>query len=261
VTERCDMDLKEFLQSQPQCVGERDYETWHSLMRQVSGGMAFLHDNNIIHRDLKPGNVLCNFGGEVRICDFGLSVRTRLKELDETHTGYAGTPLYMAPEMMQMEGVRYSSKVDVFSFGVLMCQCWTGKQPYDEIKGPLWRVQKHILDGGRPLWKYDEQRDSDAGAQPNPQSSSAVNSALSAVAEMGLVEDSNDDDDDDGNDDDDDDDDDDDEQEKLRQKALQVAVVTLAARCWAENPDERPSFHEISKVLEEMEEMTEEGSC
>merc|ERR1719486_1498655 len=157
VTEICDMDLKEFLATQPQCIGRRDFATWHSMMSQVCGGMAFLHDNNIIHRDLKPGNCLVNLADQVRICDFGLSVRTRLKEREETHTGYAGTPLYMAPEVMQYEAegegtVRYSGKVDVFSFGVLLCQCWTGLRPYDEVRGPVWKVQRHILGGGRPRW-------------------------------------------------------------------------------------------------------------
>merc|ERR1719473_463580 len=83
------------------------------------------------------------------------------------HTGFAGTPLYMAPEVMGSEGVRYNGKVDVFAFGVLMNQCWTGRRPYDEVHGAVWKVQRHILDGGRPLWH-----------EPSPQQQPASAAAM-----------------------------------------------------------------------------------
>jgi len=248
VTERCDMDLKEFLNSQPQCVGRRDFETWHSLMMQICGGMAFLHDHGIIHRDLKPGNCLVNLPDQIRICDFGLSVRTKLKELDETHTGYAGTPLYMAPEVMMgpiagvfapsipaaraidgsdaatlptppeceeaMAAARYSSKVDIFSFGVLMYQCWTGTRPYEEVRGPLWSLQRHIIEGGRPSWGGDQDEEREI---------------------MGT-----------------DSDDENEEEERKRSKALEQQVKVIASKCWAQNPADRPSFHEAILMLEDI---------
>jgi serine/threonine protein kinase len=251
VTERCDMDLKEFLQSQPQCVGARDFATWRSLMAQIAGGMAFLHDHGIIHRDLKPGNILVNLPDRVRICDFGLSVRARLQELHsaETHTGFAGTPLYMAPEVMEdvSPGAKgkyvYSAKVDIFAFGVLMNQCWTGRRPYDEVRGPLWKLQRHIFDGGRPLWVDEKQQEEGggdvvAGAQEEERQDGA---------RAGII-----------------DSDSDDEVERVRAAELQEAVMSLAQRCWAEDPDERPTFHEIGAILEEIrdeeEECDDEGS-
>ena len=42
VTERCDMDLKEFINSQPQCVGRRDFETWQNPANRPSFHEAIL---------------------------------------------------------------------------------------------------------------------------------------------------------------------------------------------------------------------------
>ena len=44
-----------------------------SLVRQLLEGVKYLHDNWVIHRDLKSSNILLNYDGELKICDFGLS--------------------------------------------------------------------------------------------------------------------------------------------------------------------------------------------
>ena len=62
------------------------------LALQVAGAMAHLHAQSppVVHRDLKSHNVLLDYDGRCKLCDFGL-VRTR----EVT----AGTPNYMAPEL------------------------------------------------------------------------------------------------------------------------------------------------------------------
>jgi serine/threonine protein kinase len=98
---------------------------WWNASRKVMAvvgivlGMAFIHSKGFIHRDLKPGNILLDEEGNVMISDFGSS---RLYEADMTLTG-EGTPLYMAPEV---PGGHYDSKVDVYSFGLILYELVVG---------------------------------------------------------------------------------------------------------------------------------------
>ncbi|KAJ1691986.1 hypothetical protein LUZ63_016141 [Rhynchospora breviuscula] len=80
----------------------------------------------IVHRDLKPSNILLDENMTPKISDFGLA---RLYNDDQTHkeTSFiAGTYGYMAPEYA-MHGM-YSSKLDVYSFGVLLLEIVTGRK-------------------------------------------------------------------------------------------------------------------------------------
>jgi serine/threonine protein kinase len=82
----------------------------------IAFGMQQLHANGVVHRDLKPGNVFLDGRFEPRVADFGLS---RFAPADAVMTGAIGSPLFMAPELC-CEGARYSEKVDVFAFAVLV---------------------------------------------------------------------------------------------------------------------------------------------
>lgn len=68
-----------------------------NLTAEIICGLQFLHAKEIVHRDLKPENILLDNVGHARIADFGLSVRgvTESKRINK----YAGTPIYMAPEV------------------------------------------------------------------------------------------------------------------------------------------------------------------
>ncbi|XP_043928601.1 rhodopsin kinase GRK1-like [Protopterus annectens] len=83
---------------------------------QIICGLEHLHQNNIIYRDLKPENVLLDNDGNVRISDLGLA--TELQEGQTMTKGYAGTPGFMAPELLK--GREYDYSVDYFSLGVTL---------------------------------------------------------------------------------------------------------------------------------------------
>ena len=86
----------------------------------------------MVHRDLKPANVLLTESDDVNICgDFGLS---RLIDTDTgtSMTAEVGTPSYMAPEMATMGGIQCSTKVDVYSFSILLYSMWTRSKPYGD---------------------------------------------------------------------------------------------------------------------------------
>ncbi|KAL5555825.1 hypothetical protein UlMin_038061 [Ulmus minor] len=108
---------------------------WSSRRKIAIGaarGLAFLHHNcipHIIHRDMKSSNVLLDENLEARVSDFGMA---RLMSAMDTHLSVstlAGTPGYVPPEYYQ--SFRCSTKGDVYSYGVVLLELLTGKQPTD----------------------------------------------------------------------------------------------------------------------------------
>ncbi|XP_039118532.1 systemin receptor SR160 [Dioscorea cayenensis subsp. rotundata] len=95
-------------------------------------GLAFLHHNcfpHIIHRDMKSSNVLLDDNLEARVSDFGMA---RMMNAVDTHLSVstlAGTPGYVPPEYYQ--SFRCTTKGDVYSYGVVLLELLTGKQPTD----------------------------------------------------------------------------------------------------------------------------------
>ncbi|XP_041436135.1 protein kinase C delta type-like [Xenopus laevis] len=88
--------------------------------------LQFLHSNGIIHRDLKPENILVDNNGHIKICDLGLAVEGVFDA--KKISGLTGTPGYRAPEVLSLE--KYNAGVDWWSFGVIMYEMATGRQPF-----------------------------------------------------------------------------------------------------------------------------------
>jgi serine/threonine protein kinase len=108
-------------------------------------GMYFVHCGRIIHRDLKPANILLDPTSHCpKIADFGFS---REEDPKTTMSGGKGSPLYMAPEVMNAQ--RYSNKADVFSFGVLLYEMVTGRQPNQDCGGSGFNFSVKVMSGSR----------------------------------------------------------------------------------------------------------------
>ncbi|XP_057519309.1 serine/threonine-protein kinase ATG1c isoform X2 [Amaranthus tricolor] len=98
------------------------------FMQQLAAGLKVLRDNNIIHRDLKPQNLLLSTNENnsvLKIADFGFARSLQPRGLAET---LCGSPLYMAPEIMQLQ--KYDAKADLWSVGAILYQLVTGKTPF-----------------------------------------------------------------------------------------------------------------------------------
>uniref|UniRef100_A0A3B3UHA4 calcium/calmodulin-dependent protein kinase n=1 Tax=Poecilia latipinna TaxID=48699 RepID=A0A3B3UHA4_9TELE len=100
--------------------------------RDVVLGIEYLHYHKIIHRDIKPSNLLLGDDGHIKIADFGVS--NEFEGHDALLSSTAGTPAFMAPEMMSEVQQSFSGKaLDVWAMGVTLYCFVFGECPfYDE---------------------------------------------------------------------------------------------------------------------------------
>ncbi|KAG9351693.1 hypothetical protein JZ751_022944 [Albula glossodonta] len=98
----------------------------HETHSNIICGLEHLHQHRIVYRDLKPENVLLDDAGHVRLSDLGLAVELP-PDKDKTK-GYAGTPGFMAPELLQSK--EYDYTVDYFTLGVTLYEMVAAKGPF-----------------------------------------------------------------------------------------------------------------------------------
>ena len=152
----------------------------------IAEAVAFLHANNVLYRDLKPSNVMVvSTSPSSKVCckigDFGTA--RNVKDATElyTYTAGQGTPVYMAPEVLDVRP--YNHKADVYSFAITLWQTATREKPWAAV--PVWDVPARVIRGKRP---------------PMP-------------------------------------------------ATLPADYAALIRRCWAPDPNARPSFAEILELL------------
>lgn len=115
------------------------------MCKDICAAMAYLESKQFLHRDLAARNCLVNENGIVKVADFGLSRYV----LDDEYTSSLGTkfPVRWSPPEVLMYS-KFSSKSDVWSFGVLMWEIFTlGRMPYERFNN--FEVTDHIAKGLR----------------------------------------------------------------------------------------------------------------
>uniref|UniRef100_A0A665W685 Serine/threonine kinase 33 n=1 Tax=Echeneis naucrates TaxID=173247 RepID=A0A665W685_ECHNA len=130
------------------------------IIRNLADAVAYLHKKNIMHRDLKLENILVKNSPDVddndriniKVTDFGLSVRIAGVGLENILNEACGTLSYMAPEMMSGRG--YSLWCDVWSIGVVMYILLCGEPPFVSKKKTnlLQEIMEKEVTFTQPIW-------------------------------------------------------------------------------------------------------------
>ncbi|KAF7373435.1 Non-specific serine/threonine protein kinase [Mycena sanguinolenta] len=101
-------------------------ELTKGVIAQTCRGLAHLHGHNIIHRDIKSDNVLLDVVGRIKITNFVFC--TKLTKQRSRRSSIAGTPYWMAPEVVKQR--EYGTKVDIWSLGIMVIEMVEKEPPY-----------------------------------------------------------------------------------------------------------------------------------
>mmetsp|Transcript_27632 Transcript_27632/g.84195 ORF Transcript_27632/g.84195 Transcript_27632/m.84195 type:complete len:1640 (-) Transcript_27632:1076-5995(-) len=93
---------------------------------QLVRALHYLHSHRVIHRDMKPQNVLIGANSRVMLCDFGFA--RAMSHQTTVLASIKGTPLYMAPELVQERPYDYT--IDLWALGVILYELYAGKPPF-----------------------------------------------------------------------------------------------------------------------------------
>ena len=124
--------------------GALPVKTALEIARQMAEAVEAAHEKGITHRDLKPANVKITPNEQVKVLDFGLAkamepvapgvsaaaaTNSPTLSMMATQAGVIlGTAAYMSPE--QAQGLAVDARSDVFSFGSVLYEMLTGRQPF-----------------------------------------------------------------------------------------------------------------------------------
>ena len=117
----------------------------------VCRALSAVHRAGLLHRDIKAHNVMREHGGRIVLLDFGTGIH--YVDSNDSTAGLAGTPLYMAPEVL--EGREATVRSDVYSVGVLLYHLVTGSYPISghsvqEIRAKHSQGERTFLRDARP---------------------------------------------------------------------------------------------------------------
>ena len=123
------------------------------ILLDAAKGIQYLHTNGILHRDIKPDNILVfdineTNGINAKLTDFGSARNINMLMTNITFTKGIGTPIYMAPEVLQKK--HYKTAADIYSFAITMygVMKWGEVYPKEMFAFP-WSIAEFVNSGKR----------------------------------------------------------------------------------------------------------------
>ena len=121
--------------------GRLDVRSVREIVGQLLRALAYAHRRGVIHRDIKPSNILLTEEGKVKVADFGIARIVEEEESAGVPGEIIGSARYMSPE--QLRGDETTPRSDIYSVGILLYHCLTGRPPFSGDARSVARQQMH----------------------------------------------------------------------------------------------------------------------
>ena len=92
------------------------------LFESLARALHTAHEAGVVHGDIKPKNIVVTLGREPVVLDFGVARHVT----DRVESGQAGTPQYMAPELLRGKGAQVDRRADIWSLGLMLKEALVG---------------------------------------------------------------------------------------------------------------------------------------
>jgi len=135
-------DLRQVLEAE----GALPWRRALAIARQVTLALEHASQHGIVHRDIKPANVMILADETARVLDFGVARARTSPTL--THSGFVGSPSYVAPE--QAMGRTVDTRADIYSLGIVLYEMLSGQLPF-QSDTPWIVINHHIATPPPPL--------------------------------------------------------------------------------------------------------------
>jgi serine/threonine protein kinase len=188
------------------------------VIQDLIRGMVYLHPRTppVLHRDLNTKNLLLDDHWTTKLGDFGLS---RVKDDVNKMTSNVGFLANIAPEVFK--GEKYSEKADVFSFGMILYELFTGREPHEGVD-----ILKYAN-----LVSHEDFRPPFPG-DPTLQAQAQEKAFIQGTQPFSFVDSAG--------------------KTNFHSLVIHPDWKQLIEDCWAQNPEKRPSFSEISSRVNGM---------
>ena len=126
--------------------------SWSQLVcwvgNKLGRALDYAHRAHVLHRDIKPANVLITAEGVPKLADFNISFGATLEGVSADDS-LGGSLAYMSPEHLEVCSPAHNrtasemdGRSDLFSLGILLCELWTGRRPFDDGGHRVPRLQR-----------------------------------------------------------------------------------------------------------------------